>query len=43
VKKENLIVFNFYHWGESHLKFSLFKDDNEKMLGTQTNRKQQHW
>lgn len=43
MKKENLIVFNFYHWGESHLKFSLFKDDNEKMLGTQTNRKQQHW
>lgn len=43
VKKENLILFNFYHWGESHLKFSLFKDDNEKMLGTQTNRKQQHW
>lgn len=43
VKKKNLIIFNFYHWGESDLKFSLLKDDNEKMLGTQTNRKQQHW
>lgn len=42
-KKKNLILFNFYHWGESDLKFSLLKDDNEKMLGTQTNRKQQPW
>lgn len=42
-EKKNLILFNFYHWGESDLKFSLLKDDNEKMLGTQTNRKQQPW